>query len=111
MSRMEFQRPDGDTRLAAHAASPLPAWLWASDGARILWANPAAAKLFGAADPLALAGRTLGPAEPHRRQVARLAAHLPPDGAVRLEKMRGFGAAPGALATCACSRLKFRGDA
>ena len=48
-----------------------------------------------------------GPADPHRRQVARLAGRLPPNGAIRLERLRGFGAAPGMLATCGCSRLDF----
>ena len=38
-----------DPRLAAYAASRLPAWLWSADGQRILWANPAGLRLFGAA--------------------------------------------------------------
>ena len=33
-----------DPRLAAYAASRLPAWLWTADGTRILWANPAGAR-------------------------------------------------------------------
>ena len=81
-------------------------WLWSSDGARILWANPAGAKVF-ATDAAALVGKSFGPADPHRRQVARLAPRLPPTGAERLERLRGFGAAPGGLATCACARLEF----
>src|SRR5438270_6770241 len=99
MNNAEFQLRDaGDPRLAAHAASPLPAWLWSTDGARILWANPVGAKLFGAMDAAALAAKTLGPADPHRRQVAQLAGRLLPTGATRLERLRGFGAALGALA-------------
>src|ERR1700716_1336590 len=47
------------------------------------------------------------PADPHRRQVAQLAGRLLPAGATRLERLRGFGAALGTLATCACSRLDF----
>ncbi|QPF83998.1 PAS domain-containing protein [Bradyrhizobium genosp. L] len=106
MNDAEFQiQALGDLRLADHAASALPAWLWSADGARILWANPAGAQVFGAADSAELARRSFGPADPHRRQVARLGHGLPANGAVRLERLRGFGAAPGGLATCGCVRI------
>ena len=36
-----------DPRLAAHANSALPAWLWSADGTRILWANPVGLEAFG----------------------------------------------------------------
>ncbi len=108
MNNTEFQlRSDGDPRLSVHAGSPLPTWLWSTDGARILWANPAGASLFGAADAAALAAKMFGPADPRRRQVAQLAGRLLPTGATRLERLRGFGAALGSLATCACARLDF----
>jgi PAS domain S-box-containing protein len=108
MNNAQFQlQAFGDPRLAVHATSPLPAWLWSIDGTRILWANPVGARLFAAANSSALAQKTFGPAEPHRRQVARLAGRLLANGAVRLERLRGFGAAPGMLATCGCSRLDF----
>src|SRR3954463_14354651 len=100
-------RHGSDPRLAPHAQSPWPAWLWSSDGAHILWANAAGAAFFGAQDAAALADKSFGPADPHRRQLARLAGHLLPTGAVRLERLRGFGAPPGMLATCACARLDF----
>jgi PAS domain S-box-containing protein len=96
-----------DPRLAAYAASHLPAWLWTADGRQILWANPAGVRLFGAASAAALAEKTLGPADRHRRQVARLAGRLLAGGAIRLERLQGFGAAPGMLATCGCSRFDF----
>ena len=96
-----------DPRLAAYAASRLPAWLWTADGRRILWANPAGVRLFGAASAAALAEKTFGPADRHRRQVARLAGRLLANGAIRLERLQGFGAAPGMLATCGCSRFDF----
>ncbi|GKQ56022.1 PAS domain-containing protein [Bradyrhizobium sp. Ce-3] len=103
----EFQiQALGDVRLADHATSPLPAWLWSADGARILWANPAGAQVFGAANGADLAKRSFGPADPHRRQVARLGPRLDGGGAVRLERLRGFGAAPGMLATCGCRRIE-----
>ena len=78
MNHAEFQlRGVGDPRLAVHATSALPVWLWSIDGTRILWANPVGARLFGAANGAELAGRTFGPADPHRRQVAQLAGRLP----------------------------------
>ncbi len=108
MTSSDFQlRGVGDPRLAVHATSPWPVWLWSTDGARVLWANPVGARLFGAAHGAALADRIFGPADSHRRQVARLARQLPADGTVRLERLRGFGARLGTLMTCACSRLDF----
>jgi PAS domain S-box-containing protein len=106
MQDAEFQwRAHGDPRLAAYAVSRLPAWLWTADGKRILWANPAGARLFGAASAAALAEKTFGPADQHRRQIARLAGRLLANGAIRLERLLGFGAALGGLATCGCSRF------
>ncbi|WP_018318276.1 PAS domain S-box protein [Bradyrhizobium sp. WSM2793] len=108
MTSSDFQlRGVGDPRLAVHATSPLATWLWSTDGARVLWANPVGAKLFGAANGAALAERAFGPADGHRRQVARLARQLPASGTVRLERLRGFGARLGTLMTCACARLDF----
>ncbi|KRR24954.1 hypothetical protein CQ14_05545 [Bradyrhizobium lablabi] len=106
MTDAEFQwRALGDPRLAAYAASALPAWLWTADGKRILWANAAGARVLGAASAAALAEKTFGPADQHRRQVARLAGRLLANGAIRLERLQGFGAALGGLATCGCSRF------
>ncbi|WP_334361199.1 MULTISPECIES: PAS domain-containing sensor histidine kinase [unclassified Bradyrhizobium] len=108
MQDAEFQwRALGDPRLAAYAASPLPAWLWTADGTRILWANPAGVRLFGAASAAALAEKAFGPADRHRRQIARLAGRLLANGAIRLERLQGFGAAPGMLATCGALRFDF----
>ena len=108
MNNAEFQlRGVGDPRLAVHATSALPAWLWSTDGTRILWANPVGARLFGAANGAILAGKNFGPADQHRRQIAQLAARLPLNGAFRLERLRGFGAALGTLVTCGCARLDF----
>jgi PAS domain S-box-containing protein len=108
MNSREFQLQGvSDPRLANHATSPLPAWLWSVDGTRLLWANPVAAHVFGAANATAILSKTFGPAEPHRRQIAQLANRLLPNAAVRLERLRGFGALPGMLMTCACARLVF----
>jgi PAS domain S-box-containing protein len=108
MQNSEFKgRGPDDPRLAVHATSPLPAWLWSADGTRVLWANPVGALVFGAANSVRLAERIFGPADAHRRQVAQLAHRLSPDGAVRLERLRGFGAVLNMLVTCACARLEF----
>lgn len=108
MTSSDFQlRGVGDPRLSVHATSPLPAWLWSLDGSRVLWANAVGAKFFGAASAALLAQKTFGPADGHRRQVSRLARQLPANGAVRLERLRGFGAALGTLMTCGCARLCF----
>src|SRR4030088_2055632 len=108
MNSGEFQlRGVGDPRLAVHATSALPAWLWSIDGTRILWANPVGAKLFGAGNAAALAKKLFGPADRPRRQVAQLAGRLPLTGAIRLERLRGFGAPLGMLVTCGCARLGF----
>ena len=108
MNSAEFQlRGVGDARLALHATSNQPAWLWSLDGTRILWANPVGARLFEAEHAAALFARPFGPADPHRRQIARLGERLPENGSVRLERLRGFGAALGSLMTCACTRLGF----
>ncbi|OKO75580.1 PAS domain S-box protein [Bradyrhizobium sp. AS23.2] len=108
MSSSEFQlRGVGDPRLALHATSPLPAWLWSIDGTRVLWANPVGIRLFGAPNAAALAAKTFGPADVHRRQVTQLGRRLPAGGATRLERLRGFGASLGTLMTCACARLDF----
>ena len=108
MTDAEFQwRAHSDPRLAAYAASRLPAWLWTADGRQILWANPAGVRVFGAASAAALTEKTFGPADRHRRQIARLAGRLLANGAIRLERLQGFGAAPGGLATCGCSRFDF----
>src|SRR5258708_6395019 len=108
MKNAEFQwRGVGDPRLAVHATSRLPAWLWSIDGSRLVWANAVGARLFDAPNGAVLAAKTFGPANPHRRQVIQLAGRLLPNGAVRLERLRGFGAALGGLMTCACARLNF----
>ncbi|MFK4510387.1 PAS domain-containing protein [Bradyrhizobium daqingense] len=108
MKSSDFQlRGVDDPRLAVHATSPLPTWLWSIDGTRVLWANPVGAQLFGAAHATALAEKVFGPADGHRRQIVRLARQLPAGGSVRLERLRGFGARLGTLMTCACTRLDF----
>ena len=97
----------GDARLAMHAISAQPAWLWSLDGTKVLWANPVGAKLFGARNAAELATRDFGAADAHRRQIAHLAHRMQASDTTRLERLRGFGASLGGLMTCACTRLDF----
>ncbi|MBM3529730.1 MAG: PAS domain S-box protein [Alphaproteobacteria bacterium] len=94
-----------DPRLAAHATSRNPAWLWSADAAHILWANPAGAAIFNASSPAALAGSTIDPKGTAALQIARIAGTLPHGAAPRLERLRGFGGRLGGALLCACSRL------
>jgi signal transduction histidine kinase/PAS domain-containing protein len=96
-----------DPRLAAqladHAAGASPAWLWSTDGSRILWANAVGAAIFGAANTNECATRRFEAKHPAVGEIARLAATLPPGGQARLERLRGFGARFGRTLTCICS--------
>jgi PAS domain S-box-containing protein len=94
-----------DARLAAHALSPMPVWLWSADATRILWANPTAAAIFDAASSGALAPLRFNPQHVSAAQILRLAGTLPPGGAPRLERLRGFGASFGGTLICLCSRI------
>ena len=94
-----------DPRLAAHALSPMPVWLWSADATRVLWANPIAAAIFDATSPGALAAIRFEPAHPAAAQIARLAGTLPQGGAPRLERLRGFGTRFGGTLICLCSRI------
>ena len=93
-----------DPRLAAHALSPTPAWLWSADASRILWANPVAAAIFDCATPAAAMALRFEPKHPAAAQIARLAGTLPQTDLPRLERLRGFGARFGGTLMCMCSR-------
>ncbi len=94
-----------DRRLAAHALSPTPVWLWSAQVPRILWANPIAAAIFDAPSPQAAAALAFEPQHAAALQISRLAASLPQGGPPRLERLRGFGAALGGTLLCLCSRI------
>jgi PAS domain S-box-containing protein len=101
-SHLAFLR---DLRLAALATSATPAWFWSTDAARILWANPVGAAVFGLASPAALAARRFDPKEQSAGQIARLLSTLRLDGGARLERLRGFGTGFGRALLCSCSRI------
>ncbi len=94
-----------DPRLAAHALSPTPAWLWSTDATRVLWSNPIGAAIFDAASPAELAAIRYEPGHTAAAQVARLAGTLPQGATARLERLRGFGAPFASTLICLCSRI------
>jgi PAS domain S-box-containing protein len=94
-----------DRRLAAHALSPTPVWLWHAQAPRILWANPIAAAIFDAPSPQAASTLAFETQHAAALQISRLAASLTQGGAPRLERLRGFGAALGGTLICLCSRI------
>jgi signal transduction histidine kinase len=91
--------------LADHATSAAPAWLWATDGLRILWANAVGATIFGATNISDCTARRFDTKHPAAMEITRLAATLPPAGQARLERLRGFGLSFGRALTCICSRF------
>jgi len=92
-------------KLAAQATSPSPAWLWSTDGSRIVWANAVGAAVFGAADAGECERRRFSAKDAAAAQIVRLAATLPTSGQPRLERLRGFGADFGRALTSMCSRV------
>jgi PAS domain S-box-containing protein len=99
-----------DQRLAGHALSPAPVWLWSEDARQILWANPTGASIFEANSPGALASLHFDSQHPAAAQIARLAGTLPHGGAPRLERLRGFGADASGILICLCSRIALAGN-
>jgi len=115
LSRAEFSSQFSlqairNSRLSAFCLSAAPAWVWSEGGSRLLWANAAGRAFFRAASDDALLAHTFGPADPYRRLMKQLAATLPPSGALRLERLRGFGAPLGGLTTCGCARISLDGE-
>src|SRR5882724_7087816 len=96
-----------DPRFSPYAMSAVPAWLFAPDASRALWANASGAALLGAATPAVLAERAFQPEDPLAIEVVRVAATLPESGAPRLGQ---FKIGEQAL-TCTCSRASLEGDA
>ncbi|MDT3684302.1 MAG: PAS domain-containing sensor histidine kinase [Pseudorhodoplanes sp.] len=95
--------------LAVHATGARPAWLWSTDGRRLLWANPGGALIFGADNCAAASGRHFDADHAVAAQIAAIAGSLPVSGAPRLERLRGFAGRFGHRLTCICARV-FCGD-
>ena len=83
---------------------PRPAWLFSADGAGILWANAAGARLFGAENMGSLLERRIGATNPIVKQLARFARTLPA-AVPRMEILRlSVGLSLSAL-PAACQRI------
>jgi PAS domain S-box-containing protein len=96
-----------DPRVSPYAMSAIPAWLWAPDASRVLWANATGAAVLGAATPAALTERIFQADEPVAADVARIAASLPQSGAPKLERLRGIGS----NLVCTISRVSLPDEA
>ena len=79
-----------DSRISPYAMSAVPAWLWAEDASRVIWANATGAAALGAASPAELAAQQFEPTEPAAADVARLAGDAPAirRGAIRTAARR-----------------------
>jgi len=95
-----------DPRLAPYAMSAIPAWLWAADAGRLLWANAAGAAALNAPDVAGLRERVFRTEEPLGADIARLAETLPPTSQ-KYERLRDIGT----RLVCACSRVEIAGMA
>ena len=72
-----------------------PAWIFARDGSRILWANPAGAARFGSARFAELRQKAWAPAHPLRRQIDSLVRSMPEKGTLaRLHLVEAARAVP-----------------
>ncbi|MBI4274023.1 MAG: PAS domain S-box protein [Rhizobiales bacterium] len=89
--------------------SAKPAWVWSAEGTRILWANAVGCAIFGTETPAALTQRRFDK-ERAGVQIKRLSESLKADNAMRLERLRGFGAGFGRALVCACSRIVYDGQ-
>ncbi len=95
-----------DARLAPYAMSAIPAWLFAADGSRVLWANASGAGALNAPSVATLAERIFTADEPLGADIARLAETLPPTSQ-KYERLRDIGSS----LVCACSRVEIAGVA
>lgn len=89
-------------RILVHWADPRPAWLWSSDGARLLWRNRAARYFL--AKPRRTGLRLAPPAVPIKGQVARL-IRLGSTGRPSLSRIRFLAGAKPVSATCTITPL------
>ena len=95
-----------DARLAPYAMSAIPAWLFAADGSRLLWANASGAGALNTPSVATLAERIFTADEPLGADIARLAETLPPTSQ-KYERLRDMGSS----LVCACSRVEIAGVA
>ena len=92
-----------DARLSPYAMSAIPAWLWAADGTRVLWANATGAAALKAPSAGALTSG-FSRREELAADIARLADTLPATARRSYERLRDIGS----NLVCACSRVDVR---
>jgi PAS domain S-box-containing protein len=85
-----------------HAAEP--AWVFARDGSRVLWANPAGGALLGARRFAALAEHRWAVGHPLRREIANLARSVPEKGS--LARLRIADTVFAVPLACRCQRIR-----
>jgi len=95
--------------VGATLLDPRPAFVFASDGSRVLFANAAATSALDAENLADLFARRFTDLNPLKAQLARLSRVLPTDHP-RLEVLRFGGGVNSITLTAACQRLNLRGD-
>ncbi len=90
-------------RALGHLTDPRPAWLWAPDGDRPVWANPAALLYRAKIKKQGL--RRGAPLVPIKGQVGR-AIRLGAPGRTSLSRMRFLAGEKPVSATCSCTPLR-----
>src|SRR4051794_21696268 len=85
-----------------------PAWVWTTDGSRVLWANAAGGRMLGAERFEILCGRKWAPASQFRRSFEGIARRLPLQGT--LGRLRLLGDPWAVPLGCRCKRVR-AGDA
>jgi len=104
-SRIEnFMEYSALPAVGGFAGNPAPAWLWSSDGSRILWTNAAGAAFFGVRDLTALGNLTALARSPARPHIARIAEAGPVDR-MTIDRLRFYRGLRIMLLTCQCQRI------
>ena len=104
---IEWIRSEAARQVIGYLTDPRPAWLWSSDGTRLLWCNPAA-RLFRA--KLKRQGLKLAaPAVPIKGQISRL-MRLGSFGRTSLSRMQFNAGGRPVSTTCTCTPLRMEGE-
>ncbi|WP_245418108.1 ATP-binding protein [Cohaesibacter haloalkalitolerans] len=86
-----------------------PAWVWNTEGNRILWANAAGLAFFSETSMESLLSRSFGDVHPARRHLARLARNARPDTPT-LDQLRFFLGLSFVTLSCLCKKLTVEGE-
>jgi hypothetical protein len=94
----------GTTDLVELVADRRAAWLWSSDGGRVLWANAAGAAFFSSDSVSALANLNSLERSPARPHIARIAASGFEDR-FSIDRLRFYRGLRVMLLTCQCKKV------